>query len=69
MNYARWVPIHWQDMMSLDQQHPDVVREFHRGNFFIHKSKREFSALAIDQAHEQNSAVIKGDGVMVELLY
>ena len=55
--------------MSLDQQHPDVVREFHRGNFFIHKSKREFSALAIDQAHEQNSAVIKGDGVMVELLY
>ena len=48
-NYARWIPIHLQDMMSLDQQHPDVAREFHKGNFAIHKSRREFSALAIDQ--------------------
>jgi len=65
MNYARWLPIHWQDMLSLDQQHPYVAREFHKGNFVIHKSKREFSALAIDQAHEQNNASSK---VMVELL-
>lgn len=43
--------------MSLDQQHPEVAK----GNFVVHKSKREFSALAIDQAHEQNNAVIKGD--------
>jgi hypothetical protein len=28
----------------------------------VHKSNREFSALAIDQAHEQANAVIKGDG-------
>jgi len=67
MNYARWLPIHWQDMMSLDQQNPDVAREFHKGNFVIHKSEREFSALAIDQAHEQNNAVIKGDGEAVGL--
>ena len=66
-NYARWLPMHWRDMMSLDQQHPDVAREFHKGNFVIHKSKREFSALAIDQAHEQNNAVIKGDGGAVGL--
>ena len=62
VNYARWIPIHFRDMMSLEQQHPDVAREFHKGNFVIHKSRREYSALAIDQAHEQNNAVIKGDG-------
>ena len=61
-NYARWIPIHLRNMMSLDQQHPDVAREFHKGNFVIHKSRREFSALVIDQAHEHNNAVIKGDG-------
>ena len=53
--------------MSLEQQHPDVAREFHKGNFVIHKSRREYSALAIDQAHEQNNAVIKGDGGAIGL--
>ena len=59
-NYGLWIPIHLRDMMSLDQ-HPDVAREFHKGNFATHKSRREFSALATDQAHEHNNAVIKGD--------
>ena len=67
VNYARWIPVHLRDMMSLEQQHPDVAREFHKGNFVIHKSRREFSALAIDQAHEQNNAVIKGDGGAIGL--
>ncbi|KAK6196169.1 hypothetical protein SNE40_001446 [Patella caerulea] len=52
VNYARWIPIHIRDMMSLEQQHPDVAKEFHNGNFVIHKSRREFSAMAIDQTHE-----------------
>ena len=50
-------------MMSLEQQHLEVVWEFHRGNFVVHKSRMEFSVIAIDQAHEQNKVVIKGDGV------
>lgn len=53
--------------MALEQQHPEVAREFHKGNFVVHKSRREFSAMAIDQAHEQNNAVIKGDGGAVGL--
>jgi len=40
--------------MTLEQQHPEVAREFHKGNFVIHKSRRQFSAMAMDQAHEQN---------------
>ena len=35
--------------------------EFHKGNFVVHKSGRSFSAVAIDRAHEQNNAIIKGD--------
>ena len=36
-----------------------------KGKFVVHKSSRELSALAIDQAHEHANAVIKGkDGVI-----
>ena len=47
--------------------HPDVASEFHKGNFVIHKSRRDFSAMAIDQAHEQNNSIIKGDGGAIGL--
>eukprot|EP00745_Piridium_sociabile_P027883 TRINITY_DN44892_c0_g1_i4.p1 TRINITY_DN44892_c0_g1~~TRINITY_DN44892_c0_g1_i4.p1 ORF type:complete len:307 (+),score=64.28 TRINITY_DN44892_c0_g1_i4:780-1700(+) len=67
VNYARWLPIHLRDMMCIEEQHPEVAREFHKGNFVVHKSDRDFSAVAIDQAHEQNNAVIKGDGGAVGL--
>ena len=62
VNYARWIPIHLRDMMSLEEAHPQLVAEFHSGKFVVHKSNLEFSALDIDQAHEQANAVIKGDG-------
>ena len=62
VKYARWLTVHFRDMMSLEKQHPDVAVQFHKEKFVVPKSRREFSALAIDQAHEQNNAVIKGDG-------
>ena len=43
VNYARWLPVHLKDMMSFEQQHPEVAREFHKGNFVVHKSRGEFS--------------------------
>ena len=61
VNYARWLPIHLRDIMLLEEAHPQLAAEFHSGKFVVHKSNREFSALAIDQAHEQANAVIKGD--------
>ena len=61
INYARWLPIHIRDMMCIEKQHPYVTREFYQGNFVVHKSDRNFSAMAIDQAHKQNNAVIKGN--------
>ena len=66
-HYSRWVPVHLRDMVSLKQLHPDVYVEFLKGNFVVKKSKRAFSAVAIDQAHEQNNASVKGDGGAVGL--
>ena len=51
--------------MVLEEQHPDVASEFHKGNFVIHKSRRDFVVMAIDQTHGQNNAVIKGDRVLL----
>jgi len=53
--------------MSLEQHHPQVTREFRSGNFVEHKSHREFSALGIDQAHDQANALIKGDGGVIDV--
>ena len=38
-----------------------MASEFHKGKSIIHKSRRDFSATAIGQTHEQNNAVMKGD--------
>ena len=66
-NYARWVPVHIRDMMSLSKSHPEIATEFTNGKFTVHKTKRVFSSMAIDQAHEQNNAAVKSDGGAVGL--
>ena len=38
INYARCLLIHLRDMISMKHQHPQVAREFHKGNFVVHKS-------------------------------
>ena len=66
-NYARWLPVHLHDMCVLGEMAPDVASVFHKGLFTVHKSPKRFSAIAIDQAHEQNNAMVKGDGGAVGL--
>jgi len=66
-NYARWIPVHLRDMAELPKKHPEIDRKFNAGHFTVQKSKRMFSAIPIDQAHEQNNARIKGDGGAVGL--
>ena len=63
--YARSIPVHLRDMIALPMKHPGVSREFRAGNFTVRKTKNVFSSIPIDQAHEQNHALIKGDGVAV----
>ncbi len=66
-NYARWIPVHLRDMAELPTKHPEVAKNFNAGNFTVQKTKRVFSTITIDQAHEQNNAYIKGDGGAVGL--
>ena len=66
-NYARWIPVHQRDMAELANKHPDVFTEFSNGHFTIQKTKRMFSVIPLDQAHEQNNAYFKGDGGAIGL--
>ena len=66
-NYARWIPVHLRDMVTLAEKHPAVHQEFLHGNFTVNKTGRAFSNIAIDHAHEQNNACVKGDGGAVGL--
>ncbi len=54
-------------MISLEQSHPSIYAEFAKRNFIVKKSKRSFSAISIDQAHEQNNAIVNGDGGAIGL--
>ena len=68
IHYSRWVPIHIRDMMTLQERHPNIESQFAQGGFVVHKTKRPFSATAIDHAHEQNNKVMKADGGAVGLI-
>jgi hypothetical protein len=62
-NYARWIPIHIRDMESL----PPTLKEDFQNNWVISKTTNTFSSIPIDQAHEQNNAIVKGSGGAVGL--
>ena len=63
-NYARWLSIHLYDMLELPKTNPIVNEYFEAGRFVITKTKRKFSSIGIDHAHEQNNKCVKGDGGM-----
>lgn len=64
-NYARWIPIHIRDMDSLP---PATHEEFEvNGTWVVPKTTNRFSAMPIDQAHEQNNELVKGTGGAVGL--
>ena len=66
-NYARWIPVHVRDIVTLKHVHPKVFAQFLKRNFVVKKTAHRFSAIAIDQGHEQNNAAVKDDGGAVDL--
>jgi len=66
-NYAGWLSVHLRDMLLLQSNHSNIFKEFMVGNFTVSKSHSQFSAMSIDQAHEQLNALLKGDGGVVGL--
>ena len=47
--------------------HPNIHAEFRAGKFVVNKIRNKFSAMAIDQCHEQNNGAVKGSGGTVGL--
>ena len=66
-NYARWVSAHLRDMHTLSTMNPDIAAEFRVGKFVVNKTQRAFSAIALDQTHEQLKALVKGNGGAIGL--
>ena len=65
--YARRLCVHYRDMCELPLKRPDVYAEVRNGSFVVHKTKRLFSSIALDHAHEQVNAVVEGEGGAVGL--
>jgi len=66
-HYARWLSVHIKDMASLSLTSPSTFIDFMAGKFTVKKTVRNFSAMAIDQCHEQSNAAVKGDGGAIGL--
>ncbi|XP_078492496.1 uncharacterized protein LOC144748319 [Ciona intestinalis] len=66
-HYARWVSVHLNDMLTLEDTDQDVATKFARGSFVVGKTKHKFSSIALDHAHEQNNKCVKGDGGAIGL--
>ena len=59
-SYARWIQIHICDMENLPTS---ILAEFQEhGNWAVQKTTNHFSAMPVDQAHEQNNEHVKGSG-------
>ena len=58
-NYARWLSVHFFDLLSVENSLPDTYQNFKDRHFSFQKPNREFSSIAVDQIHEQNNAVLK----------
>ena len=65
--YSTWLSVHIRDMMTLSEKQPGVLAEFKAGKFVIYNTSNKFSAMAIDQCHEQNNALVKGSGAAIGL--
>ena len=55
-NSSRWVSVHIRDIKSL----PEDVKEGFMKNWVVQKTCRRFSAIPLDQTHEQENAKVKG---------
>ena len=68
--YAVYKMLPWYFALKhtdLGEKVPGVAEAFKQGLFTIAKTDARFSAIAIDQAHEQNNAMVKGEGGAVGL--
>ena len=65
VNYSRWMPVHIRDMKNLPGPIKDEFEQ--HGHWVISKTNKRFSAIPMDQAHEQENAFVKGSGGCIGL--
>ena len=65
LHYARWLTVFIKD---LEQLNPEVLNAFKKGCFIVKPSKRIFSNIGIDLAHEQNNKLVKIHGGTIGIL-
>lgn len=54
-------------MQQLPVKHPEIGREFEAGKSTFHMTEHAFSAMPLDQGHEQNNEMVKGGGGAIGL--
>ena len=60
IHYSRWLTVHHYDMEMLSTTTPDVFNEFCNGNFTVKLTRNPFSAMGLNQHHEQLNKDVKG---------
>ena len=56
--YSRWLSVRIRDMKSLLVNHPNIRAELRAGKIVVHKTSSMFSAMTIDQCHEQDNGAV-----------
>ena len=59
---ARRLSVYVMDMIQLGETNPEIETAFENGLFVINKTRKKFSSIGIDHAHEQKNKCVKGDG-------
>ena len=59
--------VHVKDMCGLDNNPPDIAREFRNGKCNTCQIKKIFFCIAIDHGYEQNNGVLKKERVIIGL--
>ena len=67
-NYARWMAVFICDLKKRVAEKDDLYEKFKAGFFMVKKSKRRFSNIGFDHAHEQNNKIVKTDGGAIGIL-
>ena len=64
VNYSRWMPVHIRDMKCL----PNLTKDdFEKQCHWVFSKTNKFSAIPIDQAHEQENANVESSGGCIGL--
>ena len=66
-HYARWLPVHVRDMLSLQNKHSDLYKQFADGFFTIAKTHNPFSLIGFDHNHEQENKELQMHGGTLNL--